>query len=618
MGYRLLNPLHHLPHLILPWETIPRRLRIVLVLLMVFLLSSGAAFHAPHGVATTAERWSPPEYPLSLGVNSHLATRYTNLDTMDIPAEQLEELGVSWVREDFHWYRVQPTPDTWDWSFNDGAVRELLNRDINILGVIGGPSAPWATPEPDDNDHYASFHAPDTESFVRFAQAVVKRYHRHIDHWEIWNEPDNPHFWKPAPDPKAYADLLIRTSAAIKKIDPDANVLIGGFNPFDWKYINGVLETDGAWESFDILAIHPYVDPHSPEDGNITTVADVVHVLSSQYGTKPIWVTEVGWSSGPGDHDPLGINDEHQQARFLPRAMVLLWQAGVERIFWYTLKDDLGNPYGLFEYGEGRDDYSLPKPAYYTFRTLNRYVQDARFIKRHDLFDHRTVLDFDRFAYDNWRRPVQPNGSLQDSGVGTARLTYHFSTKGNDYVSFERRHPIALEGTPHAIGVWVYGDGSGHKVNVWLRDAEGEMLQFTLGVVGAPGWKFISAPIGNSAYPGNRIGVGGNGTVQFPVTFEALVLDDREDSYTGTGIVYFDDLTLIGGREVYDFQVEKNGELIDLVWSPPGLIRATLTATTPRGELITHDGDQHPLTASGGRFSFEVGPDMVLIRHLQQ
>src|SRR2546423_3333018 len=46
--------------------------------------------------------------------------------------------------------------------------------------------------------------------------------------YEIWNEPDNAGFWRPAADPAAYADMYLKARAAIHDVDPDATVLVGG------------------------------------------------------------------------------------------------------------------------------------------------------------------------------------------------------------------------------------------------------------------------------------------------------------------------------------------------------------------------------------------------------
>ncbi len=601
-------------------KTMPRHVMVIMLIFMLTLGTSGTVHPEQRTpmprthASMMAQQQGGTAGPPSFGLNTHLATRYPDRATLDKPGQLVTELGVSWVREDFHWYRIQPQHDVWDWGFHDEAIRYLRLRDINILGVIGGPSAPWATPYADDAGEYASFYAPNTEAFVRFARAVVTRYHKHIKHWEIWNEPDNAHFWKPAPDPLAYADLLMRTSAAIKKIDPEAKVLIGGFNAFNAQHIRSVLAA-GAWDSFDILAIHPYVDPYSPEEGNMSAVADTVRVLADQYGSKPIWVTEIGWASGKSDHDAVGINDEQRQAMFLVRSMLLLWEMGVERSFWYTLKDDPGNPYGLIALGDGQADYAHAqrKPAYFAFRTLLEQLEGVHFVERHDLLKPKTLLDFD--TMDAWQRPVQPNGTFQQSGVRTARLQYHFSTPHNDYVAFVRDEAILLQGTPLALGVWVYGDGSGHKLNVWLRDATGEMLHLTLGVVGAPGWQFISSPISSAIYTNAGTEANLHLNIHVPVYVEALILDDFADEYVGSGTIYLDDFSVITGREVYNLLFERGNEALDVIWSPRGAIRASLSTASAQGRLVAFDGTAETLLPNKGRFSLLVGPEPVYLWH---
>ncbi len=593
----------------------PRRSLLLFVMLLLVLTASELITH-PLPIPTAYS--AGPVGPAAFGLNSHLATRYPDPTTMDDLADLVVELGVSWVREDFHWHRVQPAPDVWDWTFTDAAMRALLQRDIKILGVLG-PSVGWATPYPHDNPHDVSYYAPDHDLFLDYVRAVVTRYRRYIHHWEIWNEPDNAVFWRPQPDPVAYADLLIRSSQIIKEIIPNAQVAIGGFNPFDVSFARAVA-AQGAWHSFDIIAIHPYVDPYGPEDGNLVASVDMARALGNQFGPKPIWVTELGWASGPGDRDRQGLTDAQMQASYLVRSLLLLWEAGVERTFWYSFKDDPGNPYGLFEYGQGRTDYRdhVRKPAFAALRTLNRQLQGATFVERRDLFDTTVVLDFD--VLGEWRRISQPNGRLQASekhvhtGTGSAQIVYNFSTPENDYVVFERVQPVPLPGEPYALGIWVYGDGSGHLVRAWIRDAEGELLQFTLGAVGAPEWHFISAPIGVAVHPANRIAGNGNLRVDFPASLVALVLDDVTDESIGRGTIYLDNLTTIHGREVYDLRLQRGEAALDILWSPP-TTRVGFTTTATSGRLVQRDGAERTMSAQDGRFSLTIGPEPVYLWH---
>ncbi|PDV98428.1 cellulase family glycosylhydrolase [Candidatus Chloroploca asiatica] len=589
----------------------PRRgLSILIVALLIasILPSTGYAqqgsvpVHGPTGSAV-------------FGLNSHLATRYPDATTMDIPAALVSELGVTWVREDFHWHRVQPQPDVWDWTFTDAAMRALLSRNINVLGVLG-PSVGWATPYPGDPNNDVSYYAPDPDAFAAYAQRVVTRYRRYVNHWEIWNEPDHPIFWRPAPDAAAYTRLLIKTATAIRAADPSATILIGGINPYDTTFLRNVA-AQGGWNSFDVLAIHPYVDPYGPEDGNLAAALTDVRAVATQHGQKPIWVTEVGWASGPGDRDAVGRTNEQMQADYLVRANLMLWEAGVEKIFWYSFKDDAHNPYGLIRYGSGRADYRLRKPAFDALRTLNQQLAGATYVSRRDLFQMNVVDNFETFA--TWQRVSEPNGTLRPSsrarsGRNGAELSYNFATTGNDYVAFERQPALPLLGEPYAVGVWVYGDGSPHNLKVLIRDAEGEVLQFVLGPAGAPGWHFLRVPILGEVEPGNVIVPGGNRRVDFPASLVTIVFDDIVDSFVGSGTIWLDDLTVITGYEVYDLRLQRGSEALDILWSPPGAW-VNLATRANSGRIIDRSGNVRTVEAQGGQIRIDVGSAPVYLWH---
>lgn len=595
-------------------------LRLGQFLLLCVVLAGALALptHAPAApesfLAPTAE--IPPLDAAPFGLNTHLASRYPDPSSMAVPAELVAQANVGWAREDIHWWRIQPTPTTWDWGFTDAAFRELIRRDIKIVGVLGHPPG-WATTYPRDRDDDISFYAPEPSAFAGFARAVAQRYGRYVHHWEIWNEPDNPLFWKPAPDAYDYAVLLNETASAIRSVDSDATILLGGINPFDTHFLEQ-LGDYGAWNSFDILAIHPYVDPIRPEAAGLGAAADGVRTVAERFGTKPIWVTEIGWASGRSDHDQSGMNDEQDQATYLARAMLLLWQAGVERVFWYTLKDDPGNPYGLVGMGSSYDDYTQRKPAYYALQTLNRELSGATFVGLRDLFTRTTVFDFERLGA--WRRGDQPNGYLepttvlQRSGQAAAQLSYTFPTSDNDYVVFVRGYPLPIPNQTYALGMWVYGDGSGHTLKLWLRDAEGEVLQYALGTVGGAGWRLLQTQISGRVAPWNRVTDDGNGQLDFPAAVYALVLDDAPDAATGSGLMYLDDLTAISGPEGYDLQVLRGDETVDVLWAPEG-VRARLPTASITASVTELDGEVRSDSAEDGYLTFALGPAPVFVQH---
>jgi hypothetical protein len=155
------------------------------------------------------------------------------------------------------------------------------------------------------------------------------------------------------------------------------------------------------------------------------------------------------------------------------------------------------------------------------------------------------VTDFETFG--TWQRGDEPNGTLTQSatqsyqGTYSGRLEYNFATRENDYVVFEQVHPIP--GEPAQISAWVYGDGSGHFVNLWVKDSKGQTWQVPLGRVTHTGWQQMAGSLDvNQPWPWGHISGPDNGTIDYPVSFQAIVLDDNPDSYTGRGTLYVDEI----------------------------------------------------------------------------
>jgi polysaccharide biosynthesis protein PslG len=589
-----------------------RRGTILLTTLLLLLLTSASTL--PH--ARAVERPDAPTLDLRpFGLNSHIASRYPDPSTLDIPARVVARSRAGWVREDFQWFRIEPRPGEYHWHFHDRAVELFGRYDIKILGVLG-PSVGWATPSGQDRADDVSFSPPDPQAFARYAYATALRYKDTVQHWEIWNEPDNPLFWQPAPDPAAYSELLRQAAAAVKRANPNAKVLVGGLNPFDLSFMHA-LHGNGVWDSFDILNLHPYVDPLAPEDGNIIASTDSVRALARDYGEKPIWVTELGWSSGRGDRDKVGVTNEDQQADYLIRAMALLWTAGVERVFWYALKDDVNNPYGLVALGEGRSDFTRLKPAFFAFRTLNRTLGGAKLVGMRDLFGREVVHEFE--SVDSWLREGPAPGAISydqqvvNAGAQSLRIEYSFATRGNDYVVFTPGYRPLLPESTRLLGMWVRGDGSAHTLKVWLQDAAGAVVQYPIGAIGGNGWHFISAPIGREVPEWDRIS-GGSGQIVFPLRFFALVVDDAPDAIPSSGSFHVDSLTALTGAQAYDLRLQRGDESIDVLWAPSpsaGSIR-TLSISA---EVLRRDGSSRSVDAEDGVLRFNLGPSPIFVRH---
>ena len=272
-----------------------------------------------------------------------------------IPGEfrAMRRAGVQSVKAEFVWRRIEPAKGTYDWSVTDAVVRTAAREGFSVLPtVLQAPD--WAT-GPEDAGQ-AIRHSQDPDDYGRFLITLVRRYgpqgtfwatHPHLHKlpvraWEIWNEPELYHWWKP-PWLDPYVQLLKSAHHAVKAADPHAKIVLAGLTFESWKDLRR-LYAHGARRYFDVVSLHPYT--HFPANV-IKTVAYVRRVMRRHHDPrKPIWITELAWTSGKGrtanvKSQPNFLNSTPKgQATLLRRAYLALardrMRYNVRRVYWYT------------------------------------------------------------------------------------------------------------------------------------------------------------------------------------------------------------------------------------------------------------------------------------------
>jgi hypothetical protein len=154
-----------------------------------------------------------------------------------------------------------------------------------------------------------------------------------------------------------------------------------------------------------------------------------------------------------------------------------------------------------------------------------------------------------------WRRGDQANGAFErttaqtHSGSYAGQLDYNFPSANNDFVVFLQTR--ALGGRPTALTAWVYGDGAGHFLNTWIKDSGGQVWGMSFGQVSHTGWQQMTAQLDpNQPWPSGHISGPDNGAIDYPISFQALTLDDGNDGFSGQGTIYIDDLSSQEGAPV--------------------------------------------------------------------
>ena len=141
----------------------------------------------------------------------------------------------------------------------------------------------------------------------------------------LWNEPNNLSHWDFHADPewKRFAEMAITAAGAIRGVNPDLPIVLGGISPIDPSFIQ-LLGSHGVLDHVDVVALHGF-----PLDWNHWSIHDWPRKIDEirQVTGKPIWVSEAGASS---------FGAEEVQVFGLQRTSELLLPI-IDRVHWYSL-----------------------------------------------------------------------------------------------------------------------------------------------------------------------------------------------------------------------------------------------------------------------------------------
>jgi hypothetical protein len=147
-------------------------------------------------------------------------------------------IGVTRLRVNAMWaysmppsqWRARRRPQQVQWTFYglDSLIDAAAEHGIRVHLSLTGPAPRWAS-----GNRRVSGYRPNTRYFTDFASAVAAHVKGRVDRFSIWNEPNWRTWLGPQKNaPALYRSLYQRGYAAIKKVDPTANVLIGETSPY--------------------------------------------------------------------------------------------------------------------------------------------------------------------------------------------------------------------------------------------------------------------------------------------------------------------------------------------------------------------------------------------------
>lgn len=359
---------------------------------------------------------------------------YGSLADSNVSYEALNHSRAYFVRWELSWASVEPVyaePPQYHWDAADQNIRLACAQGLHpIVTILSNPS--WAAMGPPGRVDVVYSNGPIKREhlprFAQFVQALVERYDGDgvddapgspvVKYFEFYNEPDKARqieglfggpFWGGKPEDydgdglsgaQLYAEMLQNAYPAVKRANPEAQVLIGGlaydnwlspdgqYGAFNPDFLDEVLEKGGG-EYFDVMNFHYY--PHFRARWQQPNAPDIIGKVKSLEAklaehdlSKPIVCTEVGLPSEPDEKNcPDCICprcNEGMQSRYVTQTAVRAMASGLEAVIWWPWRDLEGGlpSLGLTLYNHGLLDENLqPKPSLEAFRAATLMLQNA-------------------------------------------------------------------------------------------------------------------------------------------------------------------------------------------------------------------------------------------------
>lgn len=430
-----------------------------------------------------------------------------------------------WVRHYSRWAFYEPENNNFIFTQadykgfiydHDAYYRALKEQNIQTLQVIM-KSTDWASSSPDaefpqeyapsgnesglEPAHYSEI----AEFYYQFiARYGSKTHHKDqlltpdkvtgldlLDVVEVDNEPDGP--WHNHMSLQQYAALLnavydgnrgaLGPGYGIKAADPDMPVSVGGV-AFKLDALKKIVEYAGR-APFDIVNVHFYCFKYIRENYRVAIppewssleadMQDIVCWRDEEIPGKPVWLTEIGWDTKAYKTEQVS---EQEAADYLIRSYLIALGAGVEKVFWFIMRDldDLPNPTtfsssGLFENAKvewAGDTRFKPKLTYWYNATFKAITAGYYFHRKTPTSDP-AIYQYEFLNEDQSKKLIIawtcPPFQLRWHPVPPVRYRPEYLLEsGSDWKVLQARQPIG--GTTDGRKVPIQQEGSSMAVDL--------------------------------------------------------------------------------------------------------------------------------------------------------
>ena len=199
----------------------------------------------------------------------------------------LDDFNAAWIRTTIRWSIVEPEEGNWRFRQWDTYLEKAEAAGKKVIFILGFDNG-WLY---SNNKEHRNLSERELPYFLKYVEQVVSRYRTRVV-YEIWNEP-NVIYWDGSN--KRFFNLSAAAAKKIMEIEPDAVILAGSTFRVSKRFTRGMFRA-GAMEHADAFSVHPYA---STPEATIKQYNKLKSILAEFDYDKQIWITEVGYFTGP-------------------------------------------------------------------------------------------------------------------------------------------------------------------------------------------------------------------------------------------------------------------------------------------------------------------------------
>lgn len=369
-------------------------------------------------------RHSPPSDPIQASFESKIGIDHgfdfspsllyqSSLYGLEFNLDQkIAKTPSDWVRLGlyFTWEQMEPEQGSWDHqklTELDTYLNSYRQNNKNILLNICCGAKWWPDP---GQEGFPNTTNENIAQFANYARKMAQAANGRVKYYEIWNEPNVGGFWNrwfESVDGSFYVKLVQAASQAIKQVQPDAKIILGGTDGYEtWAWVDNVLENN-ILDYIDVWAVHPYRRP-SRISSYISDLNVLKNKIKPYQAGRPLefWATEMAFPSvgvDPWPNDENGDRtysepiDEVIQSYLLAQTILLSLDNNFDKFFWWNFQDIPASGYcfsnpasckmGLIRTYFKIETDSNPelvnkigtyKSSYFVYKTINQLLKNSR------------------------------------------------------------------------------------------------------------------------------------------------------------------------------------------------------------------------------------------------